>query len=259
MTALYCYGMIEGHEPLPDLGPGIGDEDQVTGLAIEDHTAIVSPTTAAEIPARRRQLRRHTQILEQAASSRTILPMRFGTIAASAEALVEALSPRQGEIATLMTRFQAHAEYGLRIALPAAALMRLALEANPWIARQHQALHRRNALHGTAQIDFGRRVGDAVGAARRHAARKIDRTIAPLITEAHRHAPEGEEEILRMDLLVHDEKLPDLNRALNVLTETPLGEAQPQIRLVGPVPPYSFIDLRLTVDAASIRQNGRAA
>lgn len=245
MTALYCYGILNQTTTLPIFSETMDGDGPVKQLNAGRYTALVSETSRQEIAPRRRFVKSHTRVLEVAGAATTILPMRFGTIACDEDALAAAIVAREDDIEATMSRVDGHVEYGIRAGLPFDALVRLALDHQPSIATRHRTLTVHNTLHGSAQIEFGRQVADAVETQRRRLAKRFLESVDDVTTEMVRHPPEGDDEVLRADVLIERNAVEDLAGCLERLSEDTHGGSCMNIRLVGPAPLYGFVSLTL--------------
>src|SRR3989337_1261632 len=85
----YIYG-ITATEDAPNFGPmGIGGgNDEVTTTGTEGLAAVVSNASMDHYVLSKANLTTHTKVVEKVMESRTILPMRFCTVAETADAII---------------------------------------------------------------------------------------------------------------------------------------------------------------------------
>lgn len=252
---IYLYGIADA--PAERVAKSIEGHAGISGapplaLVCGGHTVIVTPHDGSEILRTRRRMLAHTRVLEAATAEATVLPMRFGLVAECEEALAGLIEAHAPAIATQFARIAGHAEVGLRISFPREAALRALLAAEPAIAAERDRLAGRGAEAHFARIDLGRKVAEALERRRTAAQRRL---LADLPAEAADHvlrAPESDVEVLRAECLLRNgggdalaERMLDCARACGFAPG-----AEPEIRLVGPVPPFHFVDLALTPPGA---------
>jgi len=111
--AWYVYGIVpEDVELAPDAS-GVGDPPgQILLVRHEDIAALVSEIPASHQLRRTADLAAHRDLLDAAAVEVPVLPVRFGTVMASREAVAgELLSPHHDEFAAALRDLEGRAEY----------------------------------------------------------------------------------------------------------------------------------------------------
>src|SRR4051794_34763344 len=112
-ASVYVYGLTwSGHGAAR--GHGVGDA-AVTMLEHGELAAIVSNVGDGSLRAKRRDLLRHSEVLQHAFTSAAVLPFRFGTVFESEDAVVdELLTARYEELVALLQRLEGLSELRLR-------------------------------------------------------------------------------------------------------------------------------------------------
>ncbi|MEM7529414.1 MAG: GvpL/GvpF family gas vesicle protein [Pseudomonadota bacterium] len=241
MSRMYCYAIAGTSKDLNGEVRGIEGE-AVEPLQAGDHTIFASPTGLKDIPARRRFMKAHTQVLEALGEELDLLPMRFGTIADDAAAAIGAVTQAEATISNLLSRFIGRREWGVRIELEERALLSRAVAAKSTLKTLHnQAVSKSGSTQ--LKIDLGRRVADALEEERRKEQRRLLAALDGLIDDRVLRAPEHPSMLLKADLLVAR-----CNEAALLDQVTSLSkERSATSKLVGPAPIYSFVDLQLDV------------
>jgi hypothetical protein len=111
--AWYVYGIVpEDVELAPDAS-GVGDPPgQILLVRHGDVAALVSEIPAPHQLRRTADLAAHRDLLDAAAAEVPVLPVRFGTVVASREAVAgELLSPHHDEFAAALRDLEGRAEY----------------------------------------------------------------------------------------------------------------------------------------------------
>src|SRR2546423_719145 len=114
-TRTYVYGVVRRADTRAVRNEGVAGAEAV---AI-DHDGTAALTSAipgkGEIRARRRDLLRHSDVLQEAFAAGPVVPLRFGTVAASAAKVVEdLLAPHHDELDALLGAFDGLAELSVR-------------------------------------------------------------------------------------------------------------------------------------------------
>jgi Gas vesicle synthesis protein GvpL/GvpF len=115
-TGQYVYCIISCGEPREFTSPGLGEGgNTVHTVHSMDLAAVVSESPMVEYDRSRRNMMAHTVVLEEVMREFTLLPVRFGTIAPSAETVQKkVLGRRHGELTSLLAEMQGRVELGLK-------------------------------------------------------------------------------------------------------------------------------------------------
>lgn len=214
---------------------------------VGDVAVIRSDHDGSEILRTRRQMQAHTRVLERLVQIGPVLPMRFGLVASGQDEIAPLIRAARDRIAAEFARIDGQVEIGLRVGWPREAAFARLLEAEPALARARDGLMGRGADAHFERIELGRRVAEALDRRRTAAQHAIVRQIAPLCIEHLLRLPESDVEAVRMECLVPA----DAEGALAAAAEAAAasvdfaGDAEPEIRLVGPLPPFNFVELSL--------------
>src|SRR4051812_3767960 len=177
--ATYVYGVV-GAKGGPDVGAsGIGGTD-VGVLPYREVAALVSDVTVP-IRAKRRELMSHSAVLNEAAASDTVLPLRFGTTFPDAEAVVaEFLEPRYEELRGLLRKFEGRVELMVKAFYHEEAILAEIVRGDPRIARLSAATRNRpEAVTQAERIELGSAVAAALEARTNADAAEILETLRP--------------------------------------------------------------------------------
>ncbi|MEM6932178.1 MAG: GvpL/GvpF family gas vesicle protein [Pseudomonadota bacterium] len=249
---LYCFGLLQSGKA-PTTLSNAHPFKLPTTVKTGDFEAIVSSIDVTELPPKRRFLRAQASLLEGLGGTCTILPMRFGTIAPSVEALRDAVGRNATRIAELFEMLEGCQEYGVSIRMSQAAMFNAALSANRELRERRDDLARRGSVDTMTAMRFGQQLSDAAAALRRRHEKALDRFLRGVVRDLILRAPESEAELLRADILVQK----DCSGALDALLERIESGGQPSIdgrsgqdlpvdiRLIGPAPVYSFASCTL--------------
>ena len=242
----YVYAVAQGEVPssFPGLA-AVGNRDApIRRLRDGGLTAIVSDAPAEEIQATQDNLLAHSdaiQHLVETASS--VLPLRFGTVFPSDDAVrSELLEPRRDELEAQLARLEGCVEMRVKGFYDEDEVLREVVSEDRRVAELHR---RTRSLPEDAtyfeRIQLGELVVSALAARRERDASTILGRLVPLTLDQVVEEEPHEWGVFTASLLVERRRLPELEAALDTT-----GEAmRPRIRLtcVGPLAPYSFVDL----------------
>jgi hypothetical protein len=209
----------------------------------KDITALVSevgqmPADSRDVRSLRKDLRAHAALIERAAEHMTILPARYGLVFPSVEALRrELLEPQYAAIQALLAKLKGAIELTLRATYIEEPLLRQIASNDPSLASPGS----RDSYQ--SRIETGKRIAAAIEVHREEDARFLVKRLTP-VRDIRINKPSGELMVLNASLLVERAKLPTFDRQLATL-QAEIGDFI-KLDCVGPLPPYSFVDLRVT-------------
>src|SRR5690606_17016310 len=148
-----------------------------------DVAALVTEVPAAGWRTARRLLA-HADVLDRTAATTAVLPVRFGTVAASLPQVVErVLAPHHDALAAALARLTGRAQFVLRAGYLPDAAVRAVLADDPRLARWRGGRHRagRHGNDRAARLRYGELVAGAV-------ARRRERDVATIVQELGRYA-----------------------------------------------------------------------
>lgn len=200
-----------------------------------DLAAVVSEVEGDEVLPSRAELLRHTRVLETLGEQRTVLPMRFGVVVPDAAALRTAfLAPQRVELQTTLDRLEGHAEYRLRGTYDEAAVI------TEILATDRRAARLRGREDTDSKMKLGERIVAGIAARRAPDARRVVEALVPPATAASEGAIGQPLDAFTLSFLLAEERREAFDAAVERLGE----ELAPvlQLELVGPVPPFSFVE-----------------
>ena len=254
--AAYLYGIVRWPAPWPgapkepaaSLGAGVGDPaEQVLPVVHRDLAALVTRLhpgavgSAHDVRALRRDMRAHANVLNRVvALGGTVLPAAFGLMFPGGDRLEEQfLRPRYRTLDAHLTRLDDAVEVTLKATYVEDQALEEVVATTPQLA---QATARR-AASLDAKIELGRRVAQALAAKRDREALQVLEALKPTAREVKLIDPGAELVVLNASFLVPRKALPKFDKALEEVSRAARGRMT--FDCVGPLPPYSFVDLRL--------------
>jgi len=245
-SAVYVYGVM----PTPSraiASRGIQGAD----VAIVEHgalAALTSPLDGTTLAAR--DLRAHWRVLEEAFEHGVVLPVRFGTVLKSEEAVrQQLLEPNAQHLTDLMEQMAGMVQLNVSGRYEEDALLREIVLQNPQVAR----LRERNRSRGDQapagdQLALGRMVEREIARRRAADGAIVRDTLGPLAS-AVREEEVAHPSAFNVAFLVHRDGIDDFGRAVAEL-RTGLGD-RVELRYAGPLPPFSFADADLAIGAGA--------
>jgi len=232
VSRLYLYGITRPREVPQRLA------DQGVFLVDSEHRSVVvselgQVDNGGPVEATRRNLLAHADVVEQLHQDAVVLPARFGYVLESHEEALELLE--LPEIEQLLDRHERTCELTLRGRYEESVLAEVGAGLQPL----------RDAYRAEPSVEVGIALGEAVG--ERLAARRArDQSLVldelrPLVLDIAVGEPAGEFAVFDLALLVERGRVERIEARLEELA----ARLSPPIhfKLVGPLPPYSFVRL----------------
>ncbi|MGZ6696223.1 MAG: GvpL/GvpF family gas vesicle protein [Solirubrobacteraceae bacterium] len=233
MTEVHVYGVVAA-----GAAPAVGSAD-VRLIAHGDVAALCSDVADGQLHAAR-ELRSHWRVLEEAGTHATVLPVRFGTVMASEQAVVDDfLAPEHDSLAARLRELEGKVQLTVKAFYDEDELMRSVVAGSPAIARLRERV--RGLPEAAAyyeRIELGQLVAAEVEQARdRDTSLVLDR-LQGLAFAATREPPAGLNSAVNAAFLVARDRIDEFSAAVGELGRE--LEGRMRLRYVGPMPPYSF-------------------
>jgi hypothetical protein len=238
---VYVYGVVRADEAPSVRADGVG-KGPVEALRSGRLAALVADVETP-IRAKRRALLGHAAVVDEAAKTTTVLPLRFGTTYPSEDAVVgELLEPRREELERLLAELDGKVELLVKAFYREEAILGEIVRSDARIARLSALTRDRPAAATHAQrLELGTAVAGALEARTRADANAILRELRPLALDLRVDETPVEHQVLRASLLVERRRVPEVDAVMNRLAEEEAGRIQ--FTYAGPLAPHSFVDL----------------
>jgi len=243
----YMYCIIRCPEPRQFTNLGIGERgDVVHTVHFEDLAAVVSNSPMVEYDSSRRNMMAHTLVLEEVMQEFIILPVRFGTVAPSTEAIQDKLLKRRfGEFHGLLQEMEGRVELGLKTFWYEDVIFQEIVDENPPIRRLRDGLMGRPSEETYYdRIRLGEMIEAAMWKRRDEDAEKILTPLRPLVRETRVNKVIMDRMVLNVAFLVDEARQAEFDAAVDKLDEE-MGKRL-IFKYVGPVPPYNFVNIVVT-------------
>jgi hypothetical protein len=241
-SAWYVYGIVEADvEVLPE-ARGVGEPPASVELVRSgDVAALVSEIKRDQPLGRPDDLLAHQGLLDAAAADAAVLPMRFGAVVGSRDAVVqELLTAHHDQLVDALRAVAGHVQYVVRSRYVEDTLMREVLDESPTAAQLAGQLHGQpSEATRDLQLQLGEIVNDAVEAKRSADTESIIRALEPVSAATAIRAPTHEQDAAHVALLVQTSRKGELDDTVNRLARDWEGRAT--LRVLGPMAPFDFI------------------
>lgn len=243
-TGKYIYGIIATEEA-PNFGPmGVGGHhEEVTTLGVKGLAAVVSNASMDHYVISRENLSAHTRVVEKVMESYTVLPMRFCTVAETADEIIAFLEKNAKVLKNMIKEMDGKVEMDIKI------FWKEVKKVYEEIVKENKKIRElkaRSHLDRSSLIAAGERVAQALEEKKEA---EQDRYFRPLQKKAKafkKMEAAGDTQIGHAAFLVEKGWLKEFEAAVDAL-EDAFAE-RIDIRLVGPMAPFSFINLQLHWD-----------
>ncbi|CAL9394882.1 GvpL/GvpF family gas vesicle protein [Streptomyces albus] len=235
----YVYGITRTPAPpLPDGLTGVGDPPRPVRVLERDGLVALVSDAPDDLKPKRRELLAHQQVLAQASAERPVLPMRFGSVSQDDATVGAVLAERAGHFRERLDALEGKVEYNIKASHDQEAVLHLVMADNPELRAMSEA--NRAAGGGTYEqkLQLGEKVAQAVQAREGEDAALLRRALEPLAAEIS-EGPDSMGWLANLSVLVDREGADGLLAAIEEL-----GTSAPQLDLKvnGPLPPYSFVE-----------------
>lgn len=235
---VHVYGVVAAAD-------GFTEPPGTRRIAHGDIAAVVADAQGERLSASR-ALREHWRILEQIASLTTVMPIRFGTAMAGDEAVIaEFLSPNHDGLRAALESLAGKVQLTVKGSYREEVLLRGVVDRSPAIARlraQVDALP--EAASYAKRIQLGELVSAEVEREREHDGALVTERLEPLAVATRREAASGVEGAVNSAFLVERTGVAAFEEAVSELGR--LLDGRIQLRVLGPLPAYSFVPESVT-------------
>ena len=236
----YVYGFATATHPLPIDGlTGVGAEKAPVRLIREGGLVAVVSDAPDGLRAKRRDLEAHERVLESLSAGGTVMPMRFGMVA-SDDAMVQVeLASKAAQYTDRLAELDDHVELNVKGVHNEDALLGDVLQRRADLRERNDALREAGGGGEQDRIAFGEQVAAAVEGRR---AQDATRLVAQLESHASwvRLGPPVDGCFVNASFLVAGADREAFDAAIATLRAAADGYAE--VRVFGPLPPYSFVE-----------------
>ncbi|MEU0071741.1 GvpL/GvpF family gas vesicle protein [Streptomyces sp. NPDC006332] len=235
----YVYGITAASHPaLPDGLGGVGDPPQPVRVLEEGELAAVVSDAPEGLRPKRRDLLAHQNVLSESGADGCILPMRFGSVAPDDAAVTAVLAERADHYKERLRTLDGKVEYNVKATHDEEAVLHLVMSKNPDIRSLTEANRQAGGGSYEQKLHLGEMVVAAVKAREAEDAVAVQQALEPL-ADATSVGPESTGWLANVSFLVErDSAAGFLNEVERIRKDNPHLD----LRVNGPLPPYSFVD-----------------
>lgn len=191
----YVYAFTGASHPLPIDGlAGVGERKPALRLVRQDGLAAVVSDAPENLRAKRRDVEAHERVLDTLLAAGTVLPMRFGTVAADDDAVKAELASEAKRYTRLLRRLGGKVEVNVKAVHREEAVLRELLLGDRELRKRSEALRASGGGSQQDQVAFGQQVSAALDARR---SQDADRVVAELRPRVGREARPAGRRLLR--------------------------------------------------------------
>ncbi|WP_326610731.1 GvpL/GvpF family gas vesicle protein [Streptomyces scopuliridis] len=237
--SVYVYAITssECHPQLDDLH-GVGEEAPPLRTVTEGALRAVVSDAPEDLRAKRRDLSAHHEVQERLLSERAaVLPMRFGLTAADDDAVRAALSEHAELYSERLAELEGRVEFNLKASEDEEVLLRQVIEESDEVRRLNEATRGGGGTY-EERLALGELVAQEVGARQDSLTAEVTEALRPCAS-AESAGGATSEYFLNVSFLVDQGRVREFTSAAEKLAERYGPDVE--LRLRGPLPPYSFV------------------
>jgi hypothetical protein len=244
MLGKYLYGIIEEPQPTRFSFSGVGDAEVYT-VNHQKLAAVVSKIEFQEVDPTRKNVRAHTTVQDELFKEYTLLPMGFGMIASSEDEVKRLLEKNHDGFIRELKRLAGKIEVGLKVFWDREAMVSEIEGENQEFANLKAKI---NAASSPIEaqnllVEAGKLVERIATDWKHKYARAIYATLEELSVDARLNDPLGIKNILNGSFLIDKSRGKEFQGKVYQLDSKYQGKVN--FKYVGPLPPYSFVNVKL--------------
>ncbi|UUU29659.1 GvpL/GvpF family gas vesicle protein [Streptomyces sp. CA-210063] len=235
----YVYGIAaSSHPALPEGMGGVGDPARPVRILQEGELAAIVSEAPEGLRPKRKDLLAHQNVLSEAGAGGPLLPMRFGSVAPDDASVTGVLAERAEHYLERLGALDGKVEYNVKASHDEEAVLHRVMGENPELRALTEA--NRQAGGGTYEdrLRLGEMVVAAVQAREAEDAAELQRALEPAAT-AVSAGPESTGWLANVSFLVDRQSAEVFLAAVEQLRKS---HPHIEVRVNGPLPPYSFVE-----------------
>jgi hypothetical protein len=238
-VSTYVYGITAASHPtLPEDLVGVGDPALPVRVLKEGELAAVVSDAPEGLRPKRRDLLAHQNVLSEAGADGCILPMRFGSVAPDDDTVTGVLAERQEHYKERLRTLDGKVEYNVKATHDEEAVLHRVMSDNPEVRAMAEANRQAGGGSYDDRLRLGEVVVTAVKAREAEDAGEVQRALEP-VADAVSVGPESSGWLANVSFLVERDAAASFLEAVDQLRK---DHPHLDLRVNGPLPPYSFVD-----------------
>ncbi|MBL1086533.1 GvpL/GvpF family gas vesicle protein [Streptomyces actinomycinicus] len=235
----YVYGITRASSsPLRQDMDGIGDPPRPVRVLRQGELAAIVSDAPDQLRPKRRDLLAHQRVLDEAGAGGVVLPMRFGSASPDDDTVTTVLAERADLFLERLRALDGTAEYNVKANHDEEAVLRLIMTDHDDI--RSLAETNREAGGGTHEqkIRLGEMIAAAVQAREATDADLLQQALRPM-ADAVSAGPQSTGWLANLSFLVDRGSAEQFLASVDALRQE---HPHLELRVNGPLPPYSFVD-----------------
>jgi hypothetical protein len=233
------YGITaSSHPALPKDMDGVGDPARPVRVLKQGELAALVSDVPEGLRPKRKELLAHSNVLAEAGAAGCVLPMRFGSVAPDDDTVTSVLAERAEHYLERLATLEGKVEYNVKASHAEEAVLHRVMASNPELRAMTEA--NRQAGGGTYEqrLQLGEMVVAAVKAQEVEDATDVQHTLEPAAA-AVSVGPDSSGWLANVSFLVDRDGAETFLAAVEQLRK---GHPHLELRVNGPLPPYSFVE-----------------
>ncbi|HXT93928.1 MAG TPA: GvpL/GvpF family gas vesicle protein [Trebonia sp.] len=239
---VYVYGILPGDIEIEPGAEGVGDPPgEIRVVRHRDLAALVSDVHLDRPLGRAEDLFAHEELLDATAADVPVLPLRFGAVLTSDDAVAEELlGEHYDEFTSAIKQLEGHAEYVVQGRYVENVILSEVLSEQPDAAQLNEAIRGTDPdASRDARMQLGEVISGAVEAKRQADTEALGDALSGQVTASVVRPPSHELDAAYVAFLVETGKAEKLQKSVERLAEQWQGRIE--LRLLGPLAAYDFV------------------
>lgn len=240
-TGIYVYGILPADIEVAAGVPGVGAHPgSLRAVRLDGLAALISEVDLSEQLGSPDDLRTYREILDATAAEVPVLPLRFGTVLPSEDAVAdELLAANHDELTAALDQLEGRAEFRVKGRYVEDAVL------SEVSSRNKQAARLRDAIQGkdpdaarNARTELGQLINEAVAARREQDTRALRQAIEGVSVASVAREPAHDLDAVHVAFLAAIDKEREVERVIEDLARA--WEGRVDVQLLGPMAAYDF-------------------
>ncbi|KUN22371.1 gas vesicle protein [Streptomyces antibioticus] len=235
----YVYGIIDGsRSSLPEDTVGVGDPQRPVRVLEQSGLAAVVSDAPEGLRPKRKDLLAHQNVLAEAGADGCVLPMRFGSVAPDDETVTAVLAERAEHYKERLRALDGKVEYNVKATHDEEAVLHRVMAENPELRSLTEANRQAGGGSYEEKLRLGEMVVAAVKAREVEDAAEVQQALETTAA-AVSNGPESSGWLANVSFLVDRD---DAETFLASVEQVRKSHPHLELRVNGPLPPYSFVE-----------------
>jgi hypothetical protein len=250
-VGVYVYGILPGDIEVESGAEGVGDPPgEIRVVRHRDLAALVSDVHLDRPLGRAEDLFAHEELLDATAADVAVLPLRFGAVLTSDDAVAEELlGEHYDEFTSALKQLEGHAEYVVQGRYVEQAILSEVLSEQPEAAQLNESIRGADPdVTRDERMQLGEMI-NTIEAKRQADTEALGDALSGLVTASVVRPPSSELDAAYVALLVETGKADKLQQAVDRIAEQWQGRIE--VRLIGPLAAYDFVGAPAPAEATA--------